>query len=222
MQRLFDIVISLAAILLLIPVFIPIIIILKLTGEGEVFFLQERVGKKRKIFKLCKFATMLKDSPQIGTGTVTLKNDFRVLPFGKFLRKTKLNELPQIINVLIGDMSIIGPRPQTLRCFNVFPETSQEKILTVRPGLSGIGSIIFRNEENIMSKQSDPISFYDNELMPYKGKLEEWYVNNKSLGLYLKLIFLTIAAIFNLKDGYSILKHNKIPLPNKSIGRWIN
>ena len=91
---------------------VPVAIVLRLTGEGEVFFLQERVGKDGKPFKLYKFATMLKNSPNMGTGTVTLKHDPRVLPVGRFLRKTKINELPQLLNILIGDMSVVGPRPQ--------------------------------------------------------------------------------------------------------------
>src|SRR5690606_21086740 len=117
MQRFFDIVLASAALLVLAPLLLPITLILRFTGEGEVFYVQQRVGKNREFFGLYKFATMLKNSPNMSTGTVTVKDDPRVLPVGRFLRKTKLNELPQLFNVLKGDMSIIGPRPQTRRCF---------------------------------------------------------------------------------------------------------
>jgi len=177
------------------PLLIPIALLLRLTGEGEIFFLQDRVGKGGKLFKLFKFATMLKNSPSIGTGTVTLKNDPRILPMGHFLRKTKINELPQLLNILNGDMSIIGPRPQTQRCFDAFPSKSQTAIVQVRPGLSGIGSIIFRDEENMMHGHEDPADFYDNAIMPYKGALEEWYVANQGLSSYIQLIALTVWVV---------------------------
>ncbi len=121
MIRLFDVIFSGIALVFLSPLLIPIALLLKLSGEGEIFFLQERVGKNREMFKLYKFATMLKDSPNIGTGTVTMKNDPRILPIGAFLRKTKINELPQLLNVFLGHMSLIGPRPQAQRCFDAFP-----------------------------------------------------------------------------------------------------
>ncbi len=191
MQRLFDIVLSGFALLLLSPLLVPIAIALRLSGEGEVFFLQNRIGKGGHLFKLYKFATMLKDSPNLGTGTVTLKNDTRILPMGGFLRKTKINELPQLLNILRGDMSVVGPRPQTRRCFDAFPAASQAEIVKVRPGLSGIGSIVFRNEEDLMHEHDAAANFYDNVIMPYKGKLEEWYVANQGLRTYFATIFVT-------------------------------
>ena len=117
MERLFDVLFSATALLILSPLFVPIVIILRLSGEGEVFFFQERIGKNGELFKLFKFATMLKDSPNLGTGTVTMKNDPRILPVGKFLRTSKINELPQLLNIFLGDMSIIGPRPLTPQTF---------------------------------------------------------------------------------------------------------
>ena len=168
MQRIFDILFSGIALALLSPLLLPLMLILRVTGEAEVFFLQNRVGRAGKHFKLYKFATMLKNSPNIGTGTVTVKNDPRVLPLGGLLRKTKINELPQLINIFNGDMSIIGPRPQTQRCFDAFPLSSQSEIIKVRPGLSGIGSIIFRNEEDMMHANKKPEEFYDEIIMPYK------------------------------------------------------
>ena len=191
MQRIFDIIFSTIALLVLAPLLIPIVIILRLTGEGEIFFVQQRVGQGGQMFGLLKFATMLKDSPNLGTGTITTKDDPRVLPFGKFLRQTKLNELPQLLNILTGDMSVIGPRPQTQRCFNAFPLRSQCEIIKTRPGLSGIGSIVFRGEEQMMDAAGDPDALYDQVIMPYKGLLEEWYVAHQSLRLYFLLIFIT-------------------------------
>src|SRR5690348_9614322 len=128
MQRFFDIIFASLALLVLTPLMIPIMILLRLTGEGEVFFLQERVGRNGASFKLFKFATMLKNSPSMGTGTVTLKNDARILPMGHFLRRTKINELPQLINILLGHMSVVGPRPQTPRCFQAFPPETRSVI----------------------------------------------------------------------------------------------
>ncbi|MEQ8801424.1 sugar transferase [Haliea sp.] len=191
MQRILDILLSGLALLLLSPLLIPIVIALRLTGEGEIFFVQQRIGRGGKPFGLYKLATMLKNSPNLGTGTVTVKDDPRVLPMGKLLRKTKINELPQLLNILFGDMSIIGPRPQTRRCFDAFPVASQAEIIKVRPGLSGVGSIIFRGEEDMMHASDDPDHFYDHVIMPYKGKLEEWYVANQGIWTYLKCIFVT-------------------------------
>ena len=133
MTRVLDILLSGLALVVLSPLLVPMVIALMLTGEGEIFFVQQRVGRGGEFFGLYKFATMLKDSPNIGTGTVTLKDDPRVLPLGKFLRKTKINELPQLLNIFVGDMSIIGPRPQTRRCFDAFPRSSQAIITKVEP-----------------------------------------------------------------------------------------
>lgn len=197
MQRFFDVVFSGLALIVLALLLIPVMIILKFTGEGEIFFIQQRVGKGGKMFGLLKFATMLKDSPNLGTGTITVQGDSRVLPFGKFLRKSKINELPQLLNILKGDMSVIGPRPQDMRCFVVFDKKDQENIKKVRPGLSGIGSIIFRDEEGLIGRKEikDKEYFYDHVISPYKGKVESWYVANQSLEMYFKLIGITMWAV---------------------------
>ncbi len=201
MKRLLDIVISLSAILLFLPFGLMIAVILRLTGEGEVFYVQPRVGKDGRFFGLIKFVTMLKDSPNIGTKTVTVRNDPRVLPFGRLLRKAKLNEVPQLLNVLKGDMSIVGPRPLTPETFAYFPPDIQEQVVKVKPGLTGIGSIVFRDEESIvaMSKKST-IDCYREDVAPYKGELELWYIENKSLWLDLKLIFLTALVVINPRN----------------------
>lgn len=217
MQRFLDIALSAAALLLLSPLLVPVAIILRYTGEGEIFFKQNRVGRGGKMFRLYKFATMLKDSPNLGTGTVTVKGDPRVLPVGRFLRKTKINELPQLINILVGDMSLIGPRPQTQRCFDAFPAKSQGRISTVRPGLSGIGSIVFRDEEEMMDAAGYPDAFYDNVIMPYKGELEEWYVANQSTLLYLKLIALTVFVVIFPSSNAVWTAFPTLPRPNEQL-----
>lgn len=217
MQRFFDILFSALALLVLSPLLVPIAIFLRFTGEGEIFFLQNRVGRDGKPFALYKFATMLKNSPNMGTGTVTLKNDPRILPAGKFLRKTKINELPQLLNILNGDMSIIGPRPQTQRCFDAFPKRSQEAIVKVRPGLSGIGSIVFRDEEEMMHGHKDPNYFYDQVIMPYKGELEEWYVQNQGLYTYLMLIGLTAWVVLMPGSGAVWTVFGNLPKPSQEL-----
>lgn len=195
MQRCFDILFSSLAIIVFSPFLVLIIFILRFTGEGEVFFRQVRVGKDKVSFGLLKFATMLKASEGMGAGTVTLKDDFRVLPFGKFLRKTKLNELPQLFNIFLGDMSVIGPRPLHKKQFSFYSLDDQNIIASTKPGLSGVGSIIFRDEEKILLNSSDPDATYKKEITPKKAELEKWYVKNKSIGLYFKLIFLTVIAV---------------------------
>jgi len=200
MQRFFDILFSLTALLALSPILIFIMLILRFSGEGEIFYTQARVGRYRKSFRLIKFATMLKDSPLMGSGTVTVKNDPRVLPFGRLLRKTKVNELPQLLNVLLGDMSLIGPRPLTTQTFNMYSLTDQEIISMVRPGLSGLGSIYFRNEEDFLLDHEKPLDVYANTIAPQKAKIEIYFINNVSLSLYFELIFVTvIAVIFSKK-----------------------
>lgn len=207
MQRLLDVLFAGMAIVCLCPFIIPIVVILKLTGEREVFFRQDRVGKNKVSFGLLKFATMLKNSENIGAGTVTLRDDFRVLPFGKFLRKTKLNELPQLFNIFIGHMSVIGPRPLHQKQFSFYCDTDQKIIASVMPGLSGVGSIIFRDEEKILQNSSDPDATYKEEITPEKAKLEKWYVENNSLLLYFKLIVLTIVAVtFSTMDMKNFFK----------------
>lgn len=200
-MRFLDIVFSGIALVVFAPLLLPVLLVLRVTGEGEIFFKQARVGRAGEPFGLLKFATMLKDSPNIGTGTITVTNDPRVLPFGRFLRATKLNELPQLINILWGDMSVIGPRPQTQRCFDAFPARSQAEIVKVRPGLSGVGSIVFRGEEEMMGDAQDADRLYDEVIMPYKGRLEEWYVANQGIGLYFLLIFLTVWVVVFPRSG---------------------
>ncbi len=195
MTRITDFTLSLTAILILFPLLLPIIVLLRFTGEGKIFYKQQRVGKNGEFFNVLKFATMLENSPNMNTGTITIANDPRVLPVGKFLRKTKVNELPQLLNVLLGQMSIIGPRPLTSEIFSMYDSGSQSTICTVRPGLSGIGSIFFRSEDNFLSREPDSTNFYNQNIAPYKQALEVWYVTNVSYILYCKLIVYTVFAV---------------------------
>lgn len=196
MKRLLDIVLSCTALVVLVPFLIPVVIILRLTGEGEVFYIQERVGRGGNSFGLYKFATMLKNSPNIGAGEITVRGDPRVLPFGRFLRKTKLNELPQLWNIFIGDMSIVGPRPMVLNTYAYYPEEVRQKLNTIRPGLTGIGSIVFRDEERYLANRNEPMEFYRQQIIPYKSDLELWFVENSTLWLYIKIVFVTAWVIF--------------------------
>ena len=195
MKRLLDIFFSGIAIVVLSPILVLIACMLRITGEGEVFYKQTRVGKNGDTFGLIKFATMLKNSSNIGSGEITIKNDPRVLPLGKFLRKSKINELPQLWNIFIGDMSIVGPRPMVPNTFARYPIEAQKVLNTVKPGLTGIGSIIFRDEERLLDGREDPISFYNENIMPHKSDLELWFVQNNTLWLYSKIIFITLWVV---------------------------
>lgn len=191
-KRVFDILFSLLIIVILSPFFIIIFPLLRFTGEGYVFYYQKRIGYKNKTFDIIKFATMLKDSPNLGTGLITLRNDPRVTPMGGFLRKTKLNELPQVFNVLKGDMSFVGPRPLVDKTFEPYSDFVKANIYNVKPGITGIGSIVFRDEEKLMTEcEMDPKVFYNTVISPYKGDLEMWYLKNQSIKTDFLILFLT-------------------------------
>ncbi len=194
LKRFIDLLIATIALVILSPIFIPVIIILIFTGEHEVFYLQKRIGYKNKPFRIWKFATMQKNSSFLGSKEITLRNDPRVTKFGKILRMTKINELPQIINVFKGDMSIVGPRPLMEVSFNLYPGKVKKYIYDSKPGITGIGSLIFRDEEKIISKAEDPKMMYE-LIYPYKGELELWYRQNGSLYTDSKIIFLTAWSI---------------------------
>jgi len=222
MQRIFDVVFSGVALIALSPLLLPISLLLRFTGEGEVFFLQERIGKDGRPFKLYKFATMLKNSPNIGTGTVTVRDDPRVLPIGRFLRKSKINELPQLLNILFGHMSIVGPRPQAKRCFNAFPQHLQEIIVKVRPGLSGVGPIVFRAEEEILSDHTDTVDFYDRVIAPYKGQVEAWYIQNISISTYFTVIVVTVWVVVFPTSNIAWRAFKNLPSPPDQLKCLLN
>lgn len=192
MKRLLDLTFAMAVLIAFLPLGLFIAVVLRLTGEGKIFYLQPRVGRNGKTFKMIKFATMLEDSPNLGSGDITLKEDPRVLPVGKILRKTKLNEVPQVINILKGEMSVVGPRPLTRKNFDLYPEDVKRDIVKVPPGLTGIGSITHRDEESIIARSSKTyLDCYREEIAPYKGMLEQWYIANRSFTTDLKIILLT-------------------------------
>jgi len=201
LKRFFDILASGIAILILSPLLIPVIIGLSLTGEGYVWYKQERLGYRNKPFLIWKFATMLKNSANMSGGYITVKKDPRLTPMGDFLRKSKINELPQLFNIFAGRMSIVGPRPVMKVSFEAYPINIKKVIYDVKPGLTGVGSIIFRDEEelitNVRNKGGDIHEFYKTQIYPHKGNLELWYQNNKSLILDFQIILLTAWVVFN-------------------------
>lgn len=218
-KRSFDILMSLIAILCLSWLLIPIILILLCTGEHEVFYRQQRVGRGGKLFGVLKFATMLKNSEKIGTGLVTTRNDPRVLPFGKFLRKTKLNELPQLFNILGGSMSVVGPRPMVQPDYDAYSAEAKECYNSMTPGLSGIGSIVFRDEEYYISQAKDPMVFLRSVIQPFKGDLEVWYHRNRNLWVDFLIIFLTAWVVLFPK---SELVYKTFPtLPRKDFEKAV-
>jgi lipopolysaccharide/colanic/teichoic acid biosynthesis glycosyltransferase len=181
----------------MLPILLPIALGLLLTGEHYIFYFQERIGYKNKRFRICKFATMLKDSPNLPGGLHTTRKDPRLTPMGGLLRKTKINEIPQLLNIISGQMSIVGPRPLVDKTFDPYPEHVKKSIYNVRPGLTGIGSIIFRDEERLLSNTNlDPKEFYDKYISPYKGELELWYQRKISFYTDIMLVFLTAWVIF--------------------------
>jgi len=196
MIRMLDIVIALIALAILFWPCAIIAIILRFTGEGEIFFLQERIGKNGKPFQIYKFATMLKDSPNLGGGDITTGGDPRILPLGNFLRKTKINELPQFLNVLGGSLSVVGPRPLTPKVFALFPKEYQEILNDIPPGITGVSSIVFRDEEGILQASTkDFLTCYKEDIVPYKTKLELWYRDRRSVFINIALVFLTVWVI---------------------------
>jgi len=209
MKRLLDITVSFIAIAVAFPFMIPVMIILKLTGEHYIFYLQERVGQHGRVFKMIKFSTMLRNSPDLLSGDITLRRDPRVLPVGRFLRISKINELPQLVNVLIGDMSLVGPRPMPRTNFNFYTPEAQEMILNLKPGITGVATIIFREEEEILAASPlSPEETHRRWISPHKARLEEWYLNHQSIATDLKVVFLTVWVIA-FKDSplpYKILK----------------
>ncbi len=194
MIRFFDIVFSLIGLILLSPIFIALSLWIKLDSSGELFFKQVRVGKDGVDFQLLKFRSMFVDSDK--KGLITIGNrDPRITRSGYFIRKYKLDELPQLINVLKGDMSIVGPRPEVRKYVNLYTE-EQMKVLLVKPGITDYASIQYANENEILSKSVDPEETYIREVIPSKIMLNMKYINQKSIKMYLRLIVLTLVKIF--------------------------
>ncbi len=219
--RCLDVLFAAVALIALSPLLILIATALRLSGEGEVLYRQNRIGRGGREFQLLKFATMLKNSPATGSGELTLPDDPRVLPLGRILRKTKLNELPQLINVLTGDLSLIGPRPQTRRYYDCYLMADRVWIATIRPGLSGVGSILFRNEEALLSQVNDPVAFDEKTVTPYKGQVEHWFAVNQSISLYFELIFSTVIIVLIPKANIRQRLLRRLPSPPSELSKLL-
>lgn len=194
LKRVFDFTFSVIGLVVLLPVFIMIAITIKLDSNGPVFFKQIRVGKNSKEFEIFKFRTMVVDAEKKGM-QITVGKDSRITKSGRFLRKTKMDELPQLINVLSGKMSFVGPRPEVPKYVAMYDEY-QRKILKVRPGITDIASIEFRNENELLSKAYDPERMYINEIMVRKIELNNDYIRKISLVEDIRLILRTLGIMF--------------------------
>ena len=191
--RLLDIVLSLLGLLFLLPIFLILAVWIKFDSQGSIFFRQIRVGKDGKGFRIYKFRTMIVNAEKMGIITIG-ERDPRITNSGYFLRKYKLDELPQLINVLKGEMSFVGPRPEVRKYVEMYNQ-EQLKILTVKPGITDYASIEYINEDEILGKSLDPERTYIEEIMPQKTKYNMKYINNKTVIEYFKIIFLTIIKI---------------------------
>ncbi len=193
MQRLIDIVFALAILLLTTPIWIVTLIVVTLSDFGSPFFLQNRVGRNEKVFRLVKFRTMTKNA-SVGSN-LTVSGDKRVTPIGRVLRRLKIDELPQLLNVLVGSMSIVGPRPETPEYVALYDQAERE-VLKYRPGLTDPSSIKYRHEERILAKYSDPVEAYKSVILPDKIAISLEYQHRRNLASDLAIIGETILAIF--------------------------
>ena len=193
MIRFFDFILSLVGLVVLAPIFIVLAIWIKIDSKGPVFYKQVRVGRNGIDFGLFKFRSMVVDADKKGLITVGGR-DPRITRSGYFIRKYKLDELPQLINVLVGDMSLVGPRPEVRKYVNLYTD-EQQKVLSVKPGITDYASIEYMDENEILGKSSDPEKTYIEDIMPEKIKYNMKYINNKNLFEYFKIIFLTVLKI---------------------------
>jgi len=194
-KRFFDLISSVVGLIILFPLLMMISILIKLNSKGPILFLQERVGLDAKLFKVLKFRTMFLNSQK--NGLLTIGNDPRITSVGFFLRRYKLDELPQLVNVLKGEMSIVGPRPEVPEFIKLYKHDIREKILSIKPGLTDLASIKLINESQILSSYKDPYLAYKDKLLRKKQKYYLFYKNNKNICLDIKIIFLTIKRIFS-------------------------
>jgi lipopolysaccharide/colanic/teichoic acid biosynthesis glycosyltransferase len=192
-KRSFDIIFSFLGLVILLPLFIFISIYILIDDSFPIFYLQERIGLNSKPFKLFKFRSMYKDAASKGLLTVG-NRDSRITKIGYFIRKYKIDELPQLFNVLIGDMSLVGPRPEVKKYIDLYNE-EQKKVLSVKPGISDYASIAYSNENEILAKSNDPEKTYIQEVMPHKLALNLKYIQEQSFWVDLKIIFNTIKKI---------------------------
>lgn len=193
MIRFFDFILSLVGLVVLAPIFIVLAIWIKIDSQGPVFYKQVRVGQNGIDFGLFKFRSMVVDADKKGLITVGGR-DPRITRSGYFIRKYKLDELPQLINVLVGDMSLVGPRPEVRKYVDLYTY-EQQKVLSVKPGITDYASIEYMDENEILGKSSDPEKTYIEEIMPEKIKYNMKYIQNKNVSEYFKIIFLTLLKI---------------------------
>jgi lipopolysaccharide/colanic/teichoic acid biosynthesis glycosyltransferase len=193
-KRFFDLFFSLAGTILLLPIFIVIAVWIKLDSKGPVFFCQERVGQFGNTFRIIKFRTMCLGAEADGR-QITVGEDPRITSSGKFLRQYKLDELPQLLNVISGDMSLVGPRPEVPRYVALYPSDVRELVLSVPPGITDYASIEYKDENDILGRATDPDKAYIDEIMPIKLAYYQRYVAERSLWVDLKLILFTLSAI---------------------------
>jgi len=193
MIRFLDILFSLLGLIILLPVFLIVAVLIKCSSKGPVFFLQKRVGKGNRDFSLIKFRTMYQDADRKGLLTVG-QRDPRITPVGYFLRKYKIDELPQLINVLKGDMSLVGPRPEVRKYVDLYND-EQRQILNFRPGITDLASIKYVNENEILSQAEDPEAYYIQQIMPDKIRLNLEYLRQPTLKKYFSIIFKTFFSI---------------------------
>ena len=196
--RALDVLLSLFALLTLSPVLLITVLWNVLTGERQILYRQIRVGRAGKPFEILKFATMLIDSPNMSGGGFVESNDARLLPLGAFLRKTKINELPQLINVLRGDMSLVGFRPLAQTSYDTAVGIGGLSTYTVQPGITSLASIVLRNEEEILAdvSASERQHFYDTKILPRKVAMDKWWQENRNGYNYVALIGITAVALF--------------------------
>lgn len=197
-KRLVDLFLAGFGILVLCPLFLLTALLIKLESPGPVFFRQERIGKNFRPFLIYKFRTMVQDAPWKG-GLIAINADPRITGIGKFLRKTKIDELPQLINVLKGEMSFVGPRPEVRQYVELYQRDYRD-ILSVRPGITDLASIQFRDESSVLSKAGNPQQQYENKVLPEKIRLAKEYINRSSFLLDIALIFKTLFALFSRKS----------------------
>jgi lipopolysaccharide/colanic/teichoic acid biosynthesis glycosyltransferase len=212
-----DILFSLSAVIVALPLLVVVALVNRFTGEGEVFYTQTRIGRNGQPFQLLKFATMLKNSPTTGTGTFTVNNDPRILPFGHFLRKTSINELPQLFHILSGRMSVIGPRPHTPACYRAYPPELFAEVTSVRPGLAGLGAIVLRDEAVLQGDAEDNETVFYDMLMPYKGRVDQYAVRRHSVGMYFKIIILTCWKVIRPESDIVLRWFPDLPRPDAAM-----
>ena len=193
-KRLFDLIFSFFSIILLSPIFIIVAFLIKLDSKGPVFFLQDRVGLNGRVFKIIKFRSMKIN--QDNSLTITLENDDRITNIGKKIRKYKIDELPELFNVFLGEMSVVGPRPDVPGYANLL-EGEDRNILKLRPGITSKASIKYANEEALLLNQEDPVAYNDNVIFPDKVKMNLNYYENNNIWIDIKIIFATLFVLID-------------------------